>query len=78
MCCWFESNQACFIKNLDMFGKIKKFISEAIVELKKVTWSTRKEVQDATYVVIVSSLMLGSFIASCDFILSKALGLIIR
>ena len=61
-----------------MFSKIKKFISEVIVELKKVTWTTKKELLDATWVVIVSSLLLGCYIASCDFVLSKFLGILIR
>ena len=60
-----------------MFGKIKKFISEVVVELKKVSWSTKQELLDATKVVIVSSFLLGFFIAGTDFVLSKALGLII-
>ncbi len=60
-----------------MFGITKKFISEVIVELKKVSWSTKQELIDATKVVIVSSLLLGLFIAGADFVLSKALGLII-
>jgi len=34
------------------FAKIKKFILEVSTELKKVAWSTRKEVIDATWVVI--------------------------
>jgi len=61
-----------------MFAKIKKFISEVVVELKKVSWSTRAEVVDATKVVLISSFLLGFFIAGCDFALSKLLGLIIR
>ncbi len=61
-----------------MFGKIKKFISEVVVELKKVSWTTKKDLWDATYVVIISSAFLGCFIAACDFVLSKLLGIIIR
>jgi preprotein translocase SecE subunit len=61
-----------------MIGKTKKFISEVNVELKKVSWSTRQEVIDATRVVLWSSFLLGCFIAATDFALSKFLGLIIR
>lgn len=61
-----------------MIGKIKKFISEVIVELKKVSWSTKKELIDATWIIILSSAFLGIFIAVVDFVLSKLLGLIIR
>ena len=52
-------------------GRIKKFISEVIVELKKVSWSTKQELKEATYLVIISSVMLGLFIGGVDFVLSK-------
>ncbi|HBG61036.1 MAG: preprotein translocase subunit SecE [Omnitrophica WOR_2 bacterium GWF2_38_59] len=61
-----------------MLVKIKKFVSEVVVELKKVSWSTRKELIDATWIIILSSSFLGIFIAVVDFVLSKLLGLIIR
>ena len=61
-----------------MFKKIQKFLSEVISELKKVSWSTRQEVIDATAVVLTSSFILGCFIAVCDLVLSKILGFIIR
>ena len=60
------------------FGKIKKFILEVYTELKKVAWSTRKDVVDATWVVIVSSIFLGLFIGGTDFALSNLLGIILR
>lgn len=61
-----------------MFGKIQKFISEVAVELKKVSWLTRQELTDATWIVILSSIFLGIFIGGTDFVLSKLLSLIIR
>lgn len=61
-----------------MFAKIKKFITEAITELKKVSWSTRQEVVDATWIVLISAAFLGVYIGSVDFVLSKLLGIIIR
>ena len=61
-----------------MIGKIKKFISEVIVELKKVAWSTKAELIDATKIVIISTVFLGLFIGTSDFVLSKILGLLIR
>jgi len=60
------------------FAKIKKFILEVTIELKKVAWSTRKELIDATKIVLVSSFFLGLFIGLTDFALSRLLGLIIR
>ncbi len=57
---------------------IKKFFSEVFIELKKVSWLTRRELIDATWIVIISSFFLGGFIGISDFVLSKLLGLIIR
>jgi len=61
-----------------MFGKTRKFFAEVVVELKKVAWPTKRELIDATWVVVLSSFFLGIFIAGTDFLLSKFLGLIIR
>jgi len=61
-----------------MIGKVKKFVAEVVVELKKVSWSTKRELIDSTWLVIVSSLILGVFIGTTDFVLSKFLELIIR
>ena len=61
-----------------MISKIQKFITEVMVELKKVSWSTRQEVVDAAWLVLFSSLLLGVFIGGTDFVLSKFLAIIIR
>ena len=61
-----------------MIAKTQKFISEVVVELKKVSWSTRKELIDATWIVLISAVILGVYISACDFVLSKFLGVIIR
>jgi preprotein translocase subunit SecE len=60
------------------FAKIKKFILEVYTELKKVAWSTRKDVVDATWIVIMSSAFLGLFIGVTDFALSNLLKIILR
>ena len=60
-----------------MFAKIQKFVGEVVVELKKVSWSTRRELIDATWIVIISTVLLGLFIGGTDFVLSKILGLMI-
>ena len=59
-----------------MLGKIKKFFKEVIVELKKVSWLTKKELLDSTWIVIISSACLGIFIGTVDVVLSKLIGLI--
>lgn len=61
-----------------MFEKTKKFVIEAVTELKKVSWTTRRELIDATWIVLVSSVMLGVYIGVIDFGLSRLLGMIVR
>ena len=63
---------------LTMITKIQKFVSEVVVELKKVSWATRQELIDATWIVIISSACLGVFIAVLDFGFSRLLTLIVR
>ncbi|MCK5082274.1 MAG: preprotein translocase subunit SecE [Candidatus Omnitrophica bacterium] len=60
-----------------MIGKVQKFVSEVAIELKKVSWSTRKDLVDATWIVFLSSVLLGVFIGATDFVLSKLLEIII-
>jgi preprotein translocase subunit SecE len=61
-----------------MFGKVQKFVTEVVVELKKVSWLTRQEIVDATWIVFLSSAFLGVFISCTDFVLSRLLGMIMR
>ena len=59
-----------------------RFLSEAKVELKKVTWPGRKEVNYTTVVVIVAVFVFGIFLSGVDFVVTflrtelfKAIGL---
>lgn len=61
-----------------MLGKVQGFLAEVVVELKKVSWPTRSELYEATWIVLVSTFFLGLFIGLADFGLSRLLGLIIR
>lgn len=36
-----------------MVGKIKKFVSEVVSEMKKVSWPSREQLRESTIVVIV-------------------------
>ncbi|MCB9772506.1 MAG: preprotein translocase subunit SecE [Candidatus Omnitrophica bacterium] len=61
-----------------MITKIKKFFTEVVVELKKVSWSTRRELIESTKVVLISTAFLGVFIALVDVVISKFIGVIIN
>ena len=61
-----------------MISKVKKFISEVIAEMKKVSWTTRQELVDSTLIVILSSFLLGLFVGAIDFIFSRGISVIIK
>ena len=42
-----------------MIAKVQTFFGEVLAEMKKVSWTTRRELVDATLIVIFSSLLLG-------------------
>jgi len=49
-----------------VFTKIKKFLSEVIIELKKVTWPSRKEVYSTTIVVLITVFIFAIFLYLVD------------
>ena len=55
----------------DWFGKVRQFLSEVIVELKRTTWPSRKEVQGTTLVVIVTIFVFAVFLFAVDYLLSQ-------
>ncbi|MFH1655592.1 MAG: preprotein translocase subunit SecE [Candidatus Omnitrophota bacterium] len=61
-----------------MFGKVGKFLTEAKVELGKVSWPNRQELISSTWIIIVMTALLAIYIGILDLVLSKLLGLLIR
>ncbi len=61
-----------------MFNKIQMFFQDVILELKKVSWTTRKELIDSTIVVLVSLLILSVVIGVADYFLAIFVEKIIR
>jgi preprotein translocase subunit SecE len=55
----------------DWYGKVRQFLSEVIVELKRTTWPSRKEVQGTTLVVIVTIFVFAVFLFAVDYVLSQ-------
>ena len=66
------------MKILQTFKNIPKFFREVHQELKKVSWSSRKELLGATWVVIFTTIILAVYIGSIDFGLSKFLTSFLR
>ena len=63
---------------MNFLNKIKTFISEVRVEMQKVTWSTREELIGSTAVVLMTMLILSTFIGVADFIFSHAMSVLLR
>ena len=61
-----------------MFERIKNYLAETRIELKKVTWPTKDELKEATRVVVVASILLTIFIGVIDQILSSIIKLVFR
>ena len=55
-----------------------KFLREVREELKKVSWSSRKDLVDAVGVVLTGVAFLTLFIAAVDTLLSRFLEIIIK
>ena len=60
-----------------MIGKTSKFLTDVKVELKKVTWPTRKDTYASTIVVIVLVLVSAVYLGGIDAILSRLIRLIL-
>ena len=61
-----------------MLEKVKNYLAETKVELKKVTWPNKGELKDATRVVVVASILLTIFIGIVDQILTQVIKLVFR
>lgn len=55
----------------NFFQKTVDFLTEVKVELKKVTWPTRKQVTGTTIVVIIFVFVVAAFLGLFDFGLAK-------
>ncbi|HDR04067.1 MAG TPA: preprotein translocase subunit SecE [Candidatus Marinimicrobia bacterium] len=60
-----------------MIEKVKNFFNGVQFEMKKVTWPSFEELQGSTGVVIIFSIVLSIFLFIVDFILSKAVQVIL-
>ena len=61
-----------------MFSKVRKFIGEVIIELKKVTWGGRGETFSAAVSIIILILFVVVITGIIDFGLSRIFGLLFR
>lgn len=54
-----------------MFKKIIKFFQEVRLEMKKVTWPSRKEVTGSTGVIIITVIIVALYLGIIDNILQQ-------
>jgi preprotein translocase subunit SecE len=59
-----------------MKEKIVQFVNDVLKEMRKVTWPTRDELKDSTMVVLATSVLLAIFVLVVDFVMTKAIGLV--
>jgi len=63
------------MKLKNIFNKINNFVKEAIAELKKVIWPSKKDLKNSTMVVISTIIIASIFIGLVDIFFTKALTL---
>lgn len=61
-----------------MFKKLFRFLHEVRLEMKKVTWPTRKEITGSTVVVIITVIIVAIYLGIIDNILQYAIRLLIK
>lgn len=54
-----------------MLGKVKKYLNEVAKEMKKVSWPTRAQLRESTYIVIITMLIFTAFVYLIDLVLVK-------
>ncbi len=65
------------MKITQWFNSIINFVKESYIELKKVSWLSRKEVVASTIIVIVIIVVMSLYIGAIDFVLAKLVSLFI-
>jgi preprotein translocase subunit SecE len=59
-----------------MIERIKTYLAETRIELRKVTWPSRQDLIDSTRVVIIATLILTVFVGLVDQVLSRIIKLV--
>ena len=67
-----------WVGKIQWIGQVKDFLREVRIELKKVTWPSRKETIAATGMVIILSVLVAFFLGLLDVGLAKAVAIILK
>jgi len=63
---------------MEFLKKVREFFHDVLVEFRRVSWPSRREVVGSTTVVIVMVVVLAVFLAAVDNGLSWLVGLVLR
>jgi preprotein translocase subunit SecE len=63
---------------MEALRKVREFFHDVMIEFRRVSWPTRKEVTGSTSVVIVMVLVLAAFLAVVDHALTWIVRLVLR
>jgi preprotein translocase subunit SecE len=63
---------------MELVKKVREFFHDVVVEFRRVSWPSRREVMGSTTVVIVMVLVLAIFLAAVDNALSWLVGWILH
>ncbi|MBM4128613.1 MAG: preprotein translocase subunit SecE [Nitrospira sp.] len=61
-----------------MIKRIREFLKEVKIEIKKVIFPTREELVGSTWVVIITVIIISLFLGVVDLGLSKLVGIALR
>lgn len=61
----------------NLFNKLKNYIKETRIEMRKVNWPTRREATRFTVTVIAASLAISAILGGFDFMFTSLLQLFI-
>ena len=63
---------------MEALRKVREFFHDVLVEFRRVSWPTRREVTGSTSVVIVMVVVLSAFLAVVDHALTWIVRLVLR
>ncbi len=63
---------------MEYIDKARDYFKEVMVELKRVTWPSKKETMAATWVVIIAVIILSIFLGLVDLGLSQIIKLFLK
>ncbi len=61
-----------------MFGKVKSYFASIIVEMKKVSWSSKSELIAATVVTFFFVAILTLYVGGIDLLMSKLMSFLLK